>query len=321
MRKTMLALDWGTSSLRIYQLDQQGKLLAQRSFPWGIMHLPTPPAPELSRQAAFEQTFLQACSEFLRSAPEQPVLACGMVGSADGWHNTEYLELPVQPDQLARQLSCISCSDGRLVHIVPGLRQSGMLPNLMRGEETQIVGALAQLQASPVQAERYLIGLPGTHSKWVFVEQDEIRHFDSFMTGELFSLLCQHSILGRTMIQASQHYPEAFERGLRTAWSPAGQAGLLSTAFSCRTLQVCGQLGSDQQADYLSGLLIGHELAALRQIAGAALYDTQIVLCGELTLCRRYQQGLQLAGFQNPHILEQVAACGLWQLARLAGLI
>ena len=162
-----------------------------------------------------------------------------------------------------------------------------------------------------------LIGLPGSHSKWVEVVEGCITHFDTFMTGELFAVLSKHSILGRTQQPSERFQAEAFDRGVQVALSKDGQRGVLSTLFSARTLGLTAELAPDQQPDYLSGLLIGHELAGL---PGSAKHKP-IILVGAAPLCACYQRALALCGFAHVSLAQEASERGLWQLAVAAGLI
>ena len=254
MQAQLIALDWGTSSLRAYKLGPAGVVLEQRSLATGIMHLPTE-----SREIAgvlctdgFELAFDSACGDWLDAQPRLPVIACGMVGSAQGWSEAAYRSTPVDVASLGQALHGIRSLRGVQVHIVPGVIEQVGLPNVMRGEETQVLGVLQGL------GPKVLIGLPGSHSKWVEVVEGRITHFDTFMTGEVFAVLSKHSILGRTQQASEQFQAEAFDRGVHVALSNDGQRGVLSTLFSARTLGLTAQLAPDQQPDYLSGLLIGH---------------------------------------------------------------
>src|SRR5262249_49070945 len=124
-------------------------------------------------------------------------------------------------------------------------------------------GALDGLGDAPGEV---WIGLPGTHAKWVRVRDRRIVQFRTFMTGEVFAALCEHTILGRTMRRAATPDLAAFDRGVAVARSGEARAGILSTMFSTRTLGLVGALAPEAQADYLSGLLIGHEIAALAEL-------------------------------------------------------
>jgi 2-dehydro-3-deoxygalactonokinase len=317
----LIALDWGTSALRAYALGAAGQVLDSRRSAHGIMNLPQPsePTDAAGSAASYEQALELLCGDWLRAWPQVPMLACGMVGSAQGWQEAAYQDLPVRIDALAGALTVVTRRLGQSLHIVPGLIERSPLPNVMRGEETQIAGVLQSLAGEGSLPERLLIGLPGTHSKWVRVAAGLITEFKTFMTGEVFAVLRQHSILGRTMASASNPDDEAFARGLRVAGSAEGRMGVLSNLFSCRTLGLTGHLRAEAQADYVSGLLIGHEVSALQREFVEP--GTSVVLCGEPDLCRRYAEALTVYGCDTPCIRSDVTAAGLWRLARDAGLV
>jgi 2-dehydro-3-deoxygalactonokinase len=324
MLAQLIALDWGTTSLRAYKLAAGGVVLEQRALSSGIMQLPKTPRIINGRECAdgFELAFDDACGDWLDAQPDLPVIACGMVGSAQGWREAAYCETPANVANLGNSLQTIVSLRGTRVHIVPGVIQRSHLPNVMRGEETQVLGVLQNL---PVEAGAdLLIGLPGSHSKWVDVVDGCITHFDTFMTGEVFAVLSEHSILGRTLKQGAAFDAQAFDRGVQIAQSADGELGVLSTLFSARTLGLTGELSATAQADYLSGLMIGHELAAL---AGAQrrrrnnLNLPSIILIGNAQLCARYSRALDANGFANVTLAEQATERGLWQLALAAGLI
>jgi 2-dehydro-3-deoxygalactonokinase len=191
----------------------------------------------------------------------------------------------------------------------------------MRGEETQIVGALAS--DAIAGAARTLVGLPGTHAKWAVVQGERIESFHTFMTGELYAALRDHTILGRTMTEPAAPDTQAFLRGVTVA-KHAHRAGLLATIFSTRTLGLTGSLSSDQQPDYLSGLLIGHELAglaALLESRGTELAKEVPRLIGSAALCERYRLALTEFGCARASVVESAAENGLWRIATQAGLV
>ena len=318
MQAQLIALDWGTTSLRAYLLGPAGQVLKMRSLACGIMQLP-----DTARLIAghwctdgFELAFDEACADWLQANPGIPVIACGMVGSAQGWHEAAYRETPASLGALSTALQTVRSVRGVEVHIVPGVIQHSTLPNVMRGEETQVLGVL---QTHP-HLNDCLIGLPGSHSKWVQVQDGCLVHFDTFMTGELYAAVCEHTILGRTQQRAGQFDDAAFDRGVQVALSPQGRLGPLSTLFSARTLGLTGQLSATQQPDYVSGLLIGHELMALRHSLGERPLPT-IILIGNTQLCERYQRALGACGFALVSLAEQATEQGLWHLAHAAGLL
>jgi len=325
----LIALDWGTSSLRAYRLGAHGQTLELRALPCGVMQLPQTGG---DGESGFEAAFEQACGDWLRAAPGTPVIAAGMVGSRQGWREVPYLEVPIAVDRIGGSLSTLRNRHGQLIHLVPGLIENSMLPNVMRGEETQVVGVLNTLAGNGTSEafdQDILIGLPGTHSKWVQIRrsgtQSQLAHFDTFMTGEVFAALSGHTILGRGM-QADGGDAEAgqraFERGALVAQTAAGQAGVLSTIFSTRTLGLTGVLDGAGQREYLSGLLIGHEIAALQgMLHSQGRQPSQVMLVGEAGLCARYTQVLHAHGFGAVEVVAEATERGLWQLALTAGLL
>jgi 2-dehydro-3-deoxygalactonokinase len=154
------------------------------------------------KKDGFEAAFEQACGDWLRAAPATPVIAAGMVGGRQGWLEAPYLPVPIDVTHIGGNLSVVRHRHGQLIHIVPGLIQNVSLPNVMRGEETQVVGVISALGNQAMLSDQILIGLPGTHSKWVHLRcaegHAELAHFDTFMTGEVFAALCGHTILGRS---------------------------------------------------------------------------------------------------------------------------
>ena len=324
MQAQLIALDWGTTSLRAYKLAAGGVVLEQRALSSGIMQLPKTPRVIHGGECAdgFELAFEEACGDWLDAQPDLPVIACGMVGSAQGWREAAYCETPANVANLGNSLQTLVSLRGTRVHIVPGVIQRSRLPNVMRGEETQVLGVLQNLPAEA--GGDLLIGLPGSHSKWVEVVEGRITHFDTFMTGEVFAVLSEHSILGRTQQQGAAFDGLAFDRGVQVALSADGELGVLSTLFSARTLGLTGELAPTAQADYLSGLMIGHELVALaaaqRRRRNSA-HLPSIILIGNAQLCARYGRALDACGFARVTLAEQATERGLWQLALAAGLL
>ncbi|MHC8306766.1 2-dehydro-3-deoxygalactonokinase [Pseudomonas sp. PB3P13] len=324
MLAQLIALDWGTTSLRAYKLAEGGQVLEQRSLSSGIMQLPKTARVINGRLCAdgFELAFDEACGDWLYAQPDLPVIACGMVGSAQGWREAAYCDTPANVANLGKSLQTVRSLRGVDVHIVPGVIQRSRLPNVMRGEETQVLGVLQNLAAEA--GADLLIGLPGSHSKWVEVVDGCIVHFDTFMTGEIFAVLSEHSILGRTQQRGACFDGDAFDRGVQTALSAEGEIGPLSTVFSARSLGLTGELSAAAQPDYLSGLMIGHELLALATVQRRrrdTVHLPSIILIGNAQLCTRYRRALDACGFACVTLAEQATERGLWQLALAAGLV
>jgi 2-dehydro-3-deoxygalactonokinase len=312
MQARLIGLDWGTSSLRAYCFGTGGQVLDERELALGIMQV------EANR---FSEALDEACGDWRSANPGLPLIACGMIGSAQGWREAPYCPAPAGAPQLAERLLAVPLDAGGTLHIVPGILQNGALPNVMRGEETQVLGLLQAL-SEEVQGLPLLIGLPGTHSKWVRAEGGCIEHFDTFMTGELYAAACAHTILARTQRPAEGFQPQAFDRGVAVALSDDGRLGVLATLFSARTLGLTGALAATDQADYVSGLMIGHEIASLVAAnATLAQPSARIVLIGNAGLCQRYQRALHARGLSQVDIAAQATERGLWLLAAAAGLV
>lgn len=324
----LIALDWGTSSLRAYLLGTSGSILEERSLELGIMHVQRASEETgVGLRAAFEAAFEQACGDWKAGAPLLPILASGMIGSAQGWCEAPYLEVPFDIGSLGGHLTKIPNAYGRAIYIVPGLIRRTGLVNVMRGEETEIAGALA-MRDSAAFTGRVLIGMPGTHSKWAYVSGRTVEDFETFMTGEVYAALRTHTVLGLTMKYSvgSGRMGEAFDRGVKIALSEAGSLGVLSNIFSVRTLGLIGNLDPEEQPDFLSGILIGHEIRALASLhshfhISPKQTDDSIVLVGDSALCARYRRALELNDKDGVTTIVQAAARGLWQVATQGGLI
>jgi 2-dehydro-3-deoxygalactonokinase len=310
----LLALDWGTSSLRAF-LMQAGKIVETRQSAHGIQHLPVPGT------AGFEQAFAEIASDWLQRWPLLPVVASGMVGSEQGWREAPYVRCPASTQSLAVQGVRVASGLGPDVLIAPGVLfdEPNQLPDVMRGEEIQIAGALAQ---NSDWAERSCFVLPGTHSKWVQVEGGRIVRFTSYLTGELFAVLRQHSILGRLMPERdelTQPDRSAFELGLTIGHSSA-PGEFSHQIFAARTLGLTGRLPPASLADYLSGLLIGHELVSGLAGGGGATH-IPLIMIGAPALCERYAYSLKYLGRSVSSVLDNTAPVGLWDFAVAAGLL
>ena len=314
----LIALDWGTTSLRAYLYDAAGEVLATRASTAGIMNLP-----RSAEQGGFDAAFEDACGAWLEQAPAVSVIAAGMVGSAQGWLEAPYVDAPANADALVAGIVRVKAACGVTLHIVPGVLQRGELPNVMRGEETQIFGALGQDTGAVDSGKRALIGLPGTHAKWAVVRAGRIERFHTFMTGEVFAALREHTILGRTMVTPDRPDTASFLHGVNIA-RDKGQAGMLATVFSSRTLGLTGQLSREQQPDYLSGLLIGHELAGLEAALSQqqnSLAGQHLRLIGNEALCERYRVALVQFGCTHAELVKHATERGLWRVATQAGLV
>ena len=297
----LIALDWGTSSLRGARLDASGAVLEERAFPRGILSVEPGGFP-----AVFAAHFGDWMALMQASGAQPLCLISGMAGSQQGWVEAPYCPCPAGLAEVAAQLQWVDAQ--RRIAIVPGLRcEAAGVPDVMRGEETQVFGALQLLGEQ--DAFEGLFVLPGTHSKWVTVKGARIEHFTTLMTGEFYALLRHHSILARTLPAEDGELDEgAFDAGVALALTGGS---LLHHAFSVRSLALFNRLPAAHAPSYLSGLVIGEELRS-RQLVG----DEQVVLVGEPALTERYRRALALCGVQARSLDAHATWRGLHDLAR-----
>lgn len=296
---TLLGLDWGTTTLRGYLIGEDGTVLAERSADAGILHI---------QHGAFADALMDLAGDWLGADKSLPIVASGMIGSRQGWAEAPYVDLPAGAGDLT-----LYRHDGfeRPIHIVPGLarRDGDGVPDVMRGEETQIFGA----HENALQDGLFL--LPGSHSKWALVRDGTVTWFATFMTGELFAALKDHTILGR-MITGERDDAAAFARGVKYGH---GTSGTLQRLFSARTLALFGELPEGGVAAYLSGLLIGAEIAEARALVQNA--GTMITIIGDPDLGQRYFAALAHCGLAAGKARKGAAARGQWRIAAANGLL
>ena len=308
----LLALDWGTSTLRAFLLGDGGGVLHARTTPHGLQALPA------AGVAGFEQALTVIAADWLSHWPQLPVVACGMVGSAHGWREAPYVLCPADVGALAAHSVHVTSSSGKRIDIAPGvlLDAAGMLPDVMRGEEIQIAGAIAQ---HPALGARATLVLPGNHAKWATVEDGHITRFATYMTGELFAALREHSLLGRLM-SANDEPPPAVARAAFIDGVHAARASLpgdfARLAFSARTLGLARRLPNDALQDYLWGLLIGFEI-----VSGLARSAIPPLLVGDSALCARYAQAFDACGVAVAGVIDDPTARGMWEFARALGVL
>ena len=295
-KPAFIALDWGTSSFRAYLVDVHGAVADRITSPDGILAVPN---------AGFAEVLRRRLTPWLTAHGRVSVLMSGMIGSRQGLVEVPYGQAPLTLEALIGGMHAMTIEGIGSVHIVPGVQCHDLagVPDVMRGEETQIFGALATLDIA-----EGLFVLPGTHSKWVSVDSGAITGFETYMTGEVFAVLRQHSILGRLMPAAAAVIGppgDGFRRGIdMIARHSGGPGGLLHRLFSVRTLGLVGNMPADQLEDYLSGLLIGAEVVEASVsdrdvfvIAGAALGECYVLAGRSFGVgCRRIPEDCVVAG-------------------------
>jgi len=296
--RTLIAVDWGTTALRGARLDVSGEVLEERAAERGILSVPA---------GGFAAVFEQLFGDWWQD--DTLCLMAGMVGSRQGWQEAPYCPCPAGASELAAALQWLV--PGRLAIVPgvclptpPGTDPWSTPPDVMRGEETQVLGALEALGL-----QQATLVLPGTHSKWVQVQAGRIASFRTHMTGECYQWLRHHSLLARSMPE-SDNGPfdaDAFAHGVQRALQ--GQ-GLLHNAFGTRTLSLFDLAPAERLPDYLSGLVIGEE------VRHECLTDGPVVLIGAPALQERYRQALTLARIPSLQAPAQVGYRALWRLSQ-----
>jgi 2-dehydro-3-deoxygalactonokinase len=297
----LVAIDWGTSNLRASLLGDDATVIETRSAAGGVMAVP---------ERRFEAALRALCGDWVDAGT--PLIASGMIGSRQGWHEAPYAACPAGLAQAAAQLVRVSLDSGAALHIVPGLRCIGAdgQHDVMRGEETQLWGA--DLAPGSVAV------LPGTHAKWAWLgAQGDIASFQTYMTGELYGLCTRHGILGRLMRfdDAAPLQRDAFVRGARLGLAEHGNA--THVLFAARTAGLMGEVAPEALPDFLSGLLIGIEIGSATQ----RTRPLAVTLIGDEALCTRYATALDCAGIRSATASEAATTRGQWRVAQAAGLL
>ncbi|MFM7332387.1 MAG: 2-dehydro-3-deoxygalactonokinase [Brachymonas sp.] len=282
-----IAVDWGSTSFRAALIAPDGEILEELSQPRGVLSF---------KQGEFAPYLIATCAG-LTKAGGRSFLLSGMVGSRDGMAEVPYCPCPATPMDVARN---VRWAVKDRVAIAPGVRSE--MDDVMRGEEIQVLGAAAVLNVR----DAFMV-LPGTHSKWVNLEGGAIMGFNTFMTGEFYSLLAQHSILQKSFSQHSVPFePQAFLQGIDYA---AQGESLLNTAFNVRVKSLFKQLPPEHAASYLSGLVIGEELTSMQVQPGI-----DIIVVGAQQLTERYSIALNHLGARTRTLGNQAAWAGLYQV-------
>lgn len=260
--------DWGTSRLRLYRLEEG--MIVDKIIGPGIGALSQSPA----------ETLLTAISPWITDRQPEKITLCGMAGSRNGLLEALYTECPAGVVAWSRA-SVLLMLEGIPIQIMAGLscvRDNGV-PDVMRGEETQIFGALALIPE--LKKGKQLLALPGTHGKWAMLEDGHVTSFRTFLTGELFALLCQHSTLLRVGENEAEE-EDGFEVGCTSARL---NQSLLGELFYARSAQLRSHKSAAWARAYLSGLIIGHEV---REMLSTVSTDLKITLIGESEITVRY---------------------------------
>lgn len=292
----MIAVDWGTSNLRLYRMDDDGQVLERRCSDHGAL--------------ASTGRFAEVLAREISGWDDWLILMCGMVGGRGGWQEAPYLVCPAGIAELALGMRPLASGGfpGRSLWIMPGLRDASAdaVPDVMRGEETQLAALLDVLPRGS-----HMVCLPGTHSKWVTVRNGRICRIATAMTGEVYGTLRKHSILGQSMpTEGARFDAYAFDAGLKRS---ADAGGLLHHLFGVRTAGLFQQFGEAALPSYLSGILIGHEIRA-SGLFPQSPRPAQVHLIGNERLLASYAHALRTLGIGVQSHPEDLAARGLHAL-------
>ena len=302
-RTALIGIDWGTSSFRAYRIGASGAIGDRLSSASGIRSV----AP-----GGFGDVLSDQIGTWIDRDNPVPVIMSGMIGSRQGWQEAPYCPMPASLQDIAGRLLQAADQEPANVWIVPGVAlDDEAMPDVMRGEETQIYGALRQHDRTDGT-----FVLPGTHSKWVYVEGGNIRHFATYMTGEIFAALRGHTILGSLMSEHTGLHAQGFEKGLDDGREAGSPGALLHRLFGARTHALFGRIEPEAVADYLSGLLIGAEFADAAAQSGAKLS-----ILGASDLAERYLLAADRFGMPAERVDPDCTATGLHAIACRAGLV
>ncbi|MES2711197.1 MAG: 2-dehydro-3-deoxygalactonokinase [Pseudomonadota bacterium] len=298
----MIGIDWGSSNLRAWRFDRNGHVTGARDAAYGVMRLPA---------GGFDAAFAEVVGEWIADG-EKDVLIAGMAGSRQGWLEVPYLDCPAGVEQIAAATRLMPIAPAT-VRIIPGLRcrDGDGVPEVMRGEETKLIALLAR------RGEREAtICLPGTHTKWSHVGEGRILGFTTAMTGDAFAALSQHTILRHCCAPppAGAVLAPGFMAGIAQA-KRAG--GLLHQMFGLRARWLMGEMAQAEGAGFLSGLLIGHDVAAALEMG----VTPPIILAGADELVRLYATALEAWGVPHEIAHGDPAAEGLVLVGRNLGMV
>ena len=298
---TFVAGDWGTSHLRLFLCDHRGGVLDSIQGP-GIAAMTSP----------FPALFESLLSGWESRYGALSAVLCGMVGSNLGWSQAPYIECPARPKKIIE--GCISLRAGS-VHVIPGIRCENRFraADFMRGEETQLLGALT---LDPLLCTgRHLVCMPGTHTKWTVLEDGVITEFLSAPTGELFAALRAHSVLVREDLQHAVN-SAAFQAGV-ARYADFPQAQLLHRLFECRGRVLSGDMHAQDAAAFLSGLLIASDVAGALNLFLKDIETRAVYVIGAPSLTALYAGVLAGRAHETRQLDGETAAlAGLTQVHR-----
>ena len=301
----LIAVDWGTTNVRAALIDGAGRVIAEAASDDGIGTVPAG-----GHAAAF--------ARLVAGWPSVPAIMAGMVGSRQGWREAVYAACPASPADIAAGMLRMEGEDGRPIAIVPGVmvRSPDRDGDVIRGEETQIVGLLA---AEPDFDG--VVVLPGTHSKWATVTGGAIADFQTFLTGEVFGLLSRQSFLRHSVKDGEAELSALPDFALGVRRTVLDGLPFLAAIFSVRARQLLDGVAPEDNMAYLSGLVIGGEIAAARD-TNRLWQGRALRIVGSRSLARAYARAFEIAGYEaEVRDGSHLVTAGLLDFARIAGLL
>ena len=300
----LITADWGTSSFRAFLVGGNAEVFEKKQAPLGIMKV---------ENKDFAGIFTQLLKDWLSNYPNIPVLMSGMIGSEQGWSLAPHVKLPAGNKELAAALHPVRISTGRTGYIIPGLKTVGSsgIHDIMRGEETQIVGGFKNKWTNEC-----VLCLPGTHSKWVILKDGVVTNFQTSMTGEVIDVLAGNSILSRLMEDHNIGLNESFAKGINRSIEIGG---LLHHLFAVRSQGFIGKVPKRDLKTYLAGILIGHEIKGMMEIYPKL---DSITIIGGAKVLKIYEKAFDIFSVDTQLLDGDIAAIqGHLMIAKIAGLI
>lgn len=294
----ILAVDWGTTNLRAY-VSRNNIVVAEFESDKGLVE---------ARKLGFERSLKDTIGDIFDLVNIEGVIMCGMVGAKEGWAEAPYVKCPCSAEDVAASLKELPPFQGAPAFIVPGVscERDGRI-DVMRGEETQVFGAFVSGEGDPGKTFKAAIDggtgngtyvLPGTHTKWARVRDGKIVGFRTFMTGDVYKALRDHTVFGMEPSEGEGHDDEAYTDGVREGAATGSGGDLLSRLFTARTLRLFGRLDRGKLSSYLSGMVIGAEVAE-----GKKEVDGEVLLIGSGNPTELYRDALFQLGVKYRHLL------------------
>lgn len=268
----VIGVDWGSTNFRAWGFNEHGALVGETAAAVGLK--------AVGNSRGFEATFLECCGDWLEHSPQALIILCGMVGARGGWKEAPYVTCPVDPRLLVHEAIRFKINQHDAIILPGALSEGNDAADVMRGEEVQILGAALR---HGLEDARFCI--PGTHCKWARLQEGKLVDFRTHLTGELFQVLSTHSLLGK-LAEGSEFDQASFKRGL----TRGREVPLSHAVFATRANVLAGRLRPEHVGAFLSGVLIGAEIAA------EPVDDLPLILLAAPEHAERYAMALDYFG-------------------------